>query len=203
MVFPNPFCMHGSLDSVNVKTAAVISQLTNVIDPVGLSQTAGLEGKSGAYYYVGIPLDAATVAYQLNKVELSTGNISSINLANNNIDVGDMWGSNYTLNVVSTSAGDIIVGAVTPSTTTVKECSPSGFYAIDSSNGNVTCAYGPIQYEVYPLAELDATTLLYYQLFNDANDNFYLYTYDPVAKKVVYSTPCEICSKVSVLAALP
>lgn len=202
MVFPNPFCMHGSLDALDPNTGAVVTHLNNVVDPQGLAQTAGLSGVSGNYYFVGVPLGADTLDYQLNKVALTTGNITAINLANNNIDVGDMWGSNYTLNVATTKAGDVIVGAVSPSSTTVEECDPSGFYQIDPSNGNVTCVNGPINYAVYPLAELDESTLYYYQIFNDESYNFYLYTFDIQNKKVVYSTPCKICSKLSILAAV-
>jgi hypothetical protein len=113
---------------------------------------------------------------------LSTGNTSAINLANNNLDVGDMCmfpshplplsaklifffspscssfssfaftgGSNYTLNVVITSTGEAIVGAITPSSTTVQECSPSGFYNINTSNGLFSYFYSsppPITFQV-------------------------------------------------------
>jgi hypothetical protein len=202
MVFPNPFCLHGSLDQINPETGAVISHLTNVADPEGLGQTAAVSGKSGNYYFIGVPVGDA-ITYQLNKVQLSTGNISAVNLANNNIDVGDMWGSNYTLNVVITSDGETIVGAITPSSTTVEECNPSGFYTINPSNGNVTCIHGPITYSVAPLADLDPSTQYYYQLFHDSHNTYYLYTFDTLKNVLVASYECDICAKLSVLSVLP
>jgi len=204
MVFPNPFCLHGSLDKINLKTGAVMAHLANVADPVGLSQTASIDGKIGAYYFVTIPIGVDTIDYQLNKVDLTTGNSTTITLANNDLDIGDMWSSNYTLNTIDTSSGVVVFGAVSPSTATVKQCSPSGFYTIDSTTGNVTCTFGPIPYEVYPLAELDPSTLYYYQLFTDSTfTTFYLTTYDAQTQKVVSTTPCKMCSQISVLAAMP
>jgi hypothetical protein len=203
MVFPNPFCMHGSLNQINPETAAVITHLTNVGDPQGLSQTAAVSGKSGSYYFVGIPIgEPEVLTYQLNKVQLSTGNTSAINLANNDLDIGDMWGSNYTLNVAMTSAGETIVGAVT-SSTTVQECDPSGFYSINPSTGNVTCTHGPIEYSVAPLADLDFTTSLYYQLFYDAHGAYYLYTFDASKNQLVASAQCDVCAHLSVLSVVP
>jgi hypothetical protein len=133
-------------------------------------------------------------------------------------------GSNYTLNVVYSGAGETLVGAVTPSSTSVQECDPSGFYSIDTSNGlfpsspflpsfpppypnsqtgNVTCVHGPIAYSVAPLADLDPSTQYYYQLFHDDHDTYYLYTFDTLTNQVVSSSECSICAQLEVLSVLP
>jgi len=216
MVFPNPFCLHGSLNQIDAKTGKVVAHLADVMDPEGLSQTAGVAGKGNSYLFVGVPIGLEdSLSYMLNKVDLVTGNASLVTLADNDLDLGDMWGSNYTLNVLdgstsasasasSSAAAAAVFGAVSPSKTTEKKCTPSGFYTINSANGNVACVAGPVQYNVYPLAELASTSpYYYYQLFTDSNYNFYLTTYDPVGQIILSTVSCPGCAQISALNFLP
>jgi len=210
MVFPNPNCLHGSLEQVDIKTGAAGIDIANVIDPVGLAQTAGLLGQqkggkfNSSYFYIAIPFGAEDVTYQLNEISLIDGNITSVNMANNALDIGDMWSTNFTLNVVDgSSSGIVVIGAISPpSTTTVKQCLPSGFFTINPKTGDSACAYGPIPYDVYPLAEYDPTTLYFYQLFTDQNYAFYLSTYNTQTSRVLYTVSCKACSQISVLSVL-
>jgi len=203
MVLPDPNCMQGSLDNVEPNSATVLSRLTTLVDPVGLSQTASLSGKENKYYYVGLPFPPVNPEYLLNVIALPTGDSSAISLINNNLGLGNMWDTNFTLNVYDSPRGAVIVGAVSPDQSDSKGCYPSGFYSIDTSNGTVQCSYGPINYDVFPVAEIDATNGLFYQIFTDKARNFYLFTFDYVNKRVLYQAKCDVCKYLSVLAVLP
>jgi len=201
MVFPDPDCLHGSLDSINVQTGAVINHIADVVDPPGFGQMSALDPVNNEFYYVGIPFEE-TIQYQLFTVFLKSGNISTLTMPSNPLDIGNNWAANYTLSVVDTGSGPTVFGAVSPSNSSLKECYPSGFYTLNPSTGVSSCASDPIQYEVYPLAEFDSSTLYYYQLFTDSEDNFYLVTYDTQSQTILSTTPCKMCSMISALAAL-
>jgi len=199
MVLPDPNCMQGSLDDVEPISATVLSRLTTLVDPVGLSQTAALSVKENNYYYVGLPFPPINPEYLLNVIALPSGDSSSITLVNNNLGLGNMWDTNFTLNSYDTPKGAVLVGAISPDSSDSKGCYPSGFYSIDTVNGTVSCTYGPISYSVYPVADIDAKNHLLYQIFSDKARNFYLFTYDYVSKRVVNKVKCDVCKDIPVI----
>jgi hypothetical protein len=204
MVLPDPNCMQGSLDDIDAVTATVLSRKTTLVDPVGLSQTASISGKENKYYYVGLPFPPVNPQYLLNVIELPTGDSSSVTLVNNNLGLGNMWDTNFTLNVYDTpSSGVAIIGAISPDSSDSKACYPSGFYSLNTVNGTVACTYGPINYDVFPVAEIDTKSNMYYQIFTDRARDFYLFAFDYVKQKVVYQSKCEVCKDLTVLTWLP
>jgi len=205
MVFPDPNCMHGSLDIINSPTATVGKTITTVVDPVGFSQTTGISNKLKKYYFIGLPFPPVSLTYLLNIADLSTGASSNVTLVNNNLGLGDMWDTNFTLNAYDTAPGGspILIGGVTPPAAAegakATGCSPSGFYTVDTVTGAVQCVYGPINMNVYPMADIDASQMMYYQIFTDSSNKFYLATYDIINQKVVSQVPCDICSQLATL----
>lgn len=204
MVLPDPNCMHGSLDEIDELSASVVTTVTQLVDPEGLSQTAALSSRDGKYYYIGLPFPPVDVNYRLNTINLASGDSDSQMLVHNDLGLGDMWGTNYTLSVwdapTSTGAGSYVFGAVSPSNSSAKNCYPSGFYTVDTKTGTVSCVSGPYPVRVVPIAEFDTNTNLYYQIFADKSNTYYLYTYDVVKQSVVAKVQCDVCGKVEVLA---
>jgi len=204
MVLPDPGCLHGSLDEIS-PGGVVTSTLTTLVDPEGLSQTSAVSRKENKYYYVGLPFPPVEIVYLLNSIELSSGDSDSFLLINNDLGLGNMWDTNFTLNVWDSSKGAVLIGAVSPSSSsnTTKGCYPSGFYAVDTTNGTVTCVHGPVNYVVAPIAELNVADNVYYQLFTDKQWKYRLVSYDVAKQRVIADVPCDICKGVSVLAYIP
>jgi len=209
MVFPDPNCMHGSLDIINGANAKVQKTITTVVDPDGFSHITALSAKQSKYYYVGLPFPPVSLNYLLNIVDLSSGDFANITLQNNSLGLGDMWDTNYTMSAYDSANGVVLFGAVTPpsnlnaKTTANPTCSPSGFFTVDAKNGNVRCANGPLNLNVYPLAEFDGSTNFYYQIFTDSKfSQFYLVTYDVVNNKIVSQVNCDVCAQLVTLSVL-
>jgi len=199
MLFPNPNCMHGSLDHVNPSTGSVEKHLNNILDTVGMSAYSAIAPISNQYYYIDLPLPSSSgvLQYILIAIDLSTGNLVSTNLLNNTIGLGDAWDTNYTMSAWEANGVATMVGAASPSTGTSKSCVPSCFYSVTSS-GQVTNINGPIQMEVVPISAIDHNTQLFYQVFTSGGQ-YYLTTYNAATSTIVSTTSCSVCGKITSL----
>jgi len=209
MVFPDPNCLHGSLDAIDANAASVQKTLQNVVDPDGFSQITAVSSSLKKYYYVGLPFPPISLNYLLNIVDLTTGDAANVTLANNTLGLGDMFGTNFTMSSYDTPSGISIFGAISPAASTLDKfaatpsCSPSGFYTVDATSGVVKCVGGPLNLVVYPLSDLDRSTNTFYQIFTDsAYKKFYLVSFDAKNFKILSQVNCEVCAQLTTLSVL-
>jgi len=171
MVFPDDNCLRGSFYHIDTNTGKVLKFITTVVDPVGFDQVTGLSAKDNKYYFAGAPFPPISPDYILNIVDVQTGDAANLTLVNNNLKLGDSWDTNYTMNAYDSSSGTMLVGAVSPPSDGDVKCMPAGFYTVDTKTAKVTCTYGPLKLKVFPLADFDPVTSIYYQVFTDTSFN--------------------------------
>eukprot|EP01112_Ceratiomyxa_fruticulosa_P013794 TRINITY_DN3899_c0_g1_i1.p1 TRINITY_DN3899_c0_g1~~TRINITY_DN3899_c0_g1_i1.p1 ORF type:complete len:368 (-),score=66.66 TRINITY_DN3899_c0_g1_i1:32-1135(-) len=204
MVFPNPNCIHGSLDSVNQKNGHIITHLADITDSNGLNYRSAISSQTGNYYSLEFEI-MQELGYGLSAVDLTTMNQTLISLVNNTIGLGE---GDYTLDVWDLTTNPKIIGFASASGNDndygnfkkgqPSGCTPSGFYNVDIASGNVVCVGGSVNGQVVPLADFDRVNQLYYQVI-DSGRSHYLITYDVSSNTILYNVECKVCKSLRTL----